>query len=172
MPGLVLNLCVVCVTFFIICTQSWAICWVFNVTGRPMFIMARATSRPFFLTSGEVDKIFQLKAAGHKWRVIATRLRRPLETVRKRYYREKAARERAARVFVPEAILGHRAIFTAAETFVDMEYDVQWRGHRERSWEPRDTVQYWDIYRTYNTLVEARVLVQSGSRVSGSRVIQ
>ena len=118
----------------------------------------RRSNRPRFLSKLEIDRIFELKEAGHKWSVIATKLFRPLETVEKRYFRELAKKRQSNGCFIPEEILGHREIYTNSGRLAG-EYEVKWLGYEETNFESFAAVQNWEIYTRYNLRLQHRVLV-------------
>lgn len=119
----------------------------------------RRSNRPKFLTQFEITRMFDLKEAGHKWSVIATKLCRPKETLKKRYFRILQARQQANGLWVPAAILGHREIHTSSGTLAGVEYEVQWVGSNETTFESFSDVRNWEVYSSYNLALQHRALV-------------
>ena len=117
------------------------------------------------MSNCEVDRIFELKEAGHKWSYIATRMRRPIETIRKRYYRETRARNARAAYLHPRAIIAHRDVQTTAGTTPNGEYQVQWVGTEETNWEPLSAVMHWEAYALYNLRIQSAALRYVSARV-------
>ena len=126
--------------------------------------MARASNKPSFLSAYEVTRMFELKEAGYQWRVIANSLRRPIETLRKRYYREIRARNARHGFGQPLAIIAHRNVETTAGTMAQREYEVTWVGTDELSWEPFRAVYQWECYSEYNLLLQGLALGNAPSR--------
>ena len=118
----------------------------------------KPSNRPFFLSDYELTRLFELKEACHCWHVIATKMNRKRETLKKRYQRETAALRKRTNLLIPRAIVGHRLVVTSAGTTATVEYEVLWEGSEVTSWKSLLNVQGLEVYGAYSLRLQMSML--------------